>query len=407
MPDSHPPSAGATRVLLLVENLSVPSDRRVWDEARTLAQAGYLVDVICPTGEERDLDVYVEREGVRIHRYPMRFAAGGVLAYAREYSVALWRMQRLAFRLHRRQRFDVVHVANPPDILFLVAVPLKLRGARFIFDHHDLVPELFRSRFPDRGAFLYRLALAFERITFALADLVIATNESYRRVAIERGHKDPSHVHVVRNGPDLTRFTPLEPDAALKRGRRYLLCYVGIMGFQDGLDSAIRAVAHLRHSLGRTDVHAVFIGAGDALGESKALTRKLGLEDMVEFTGFLPDTEVRRYLSTADVCLAPDPKTPLNDVSTMIKIMEYMAMRCPIVSFDLSETRVSAGDAAVYAEANDERGFARLIAELLDDPERRAQMGERGRARVENGLSWEVSARTLVDAYRRLLEPRS
>ena len=207
--------------------------------------------------------------------------------------------------------------------------------------------------------------------------------------------------------PTCRDYARSNPEPALKQGRRYLVCYVGIMGFQDGLDSAIRALAHLRHSLGRADVHAVFIGAGDALGDAVALVRQLGLDDMVEFTGFLPDTEVHRYLSTADVCLAPDPKTPLNDVSTMIKIMEYMAMRCPIVSFDLSETRVSAGDAAVYAGANEEGDFARLIAELLDDPERRAQMGERGRARVESGLSWEVSARTLVDAYRRLIEARS
>ena len=251
---------------------------------------------------------------------------------------------------------------------------------------------------------MYRLALVSERITYAISDAVIATNESYRRIAIERGHKDPRTVHVVRNGPDLTRFSVIDPDPALKRGRPHLVCYVGIMGFQDGLDCAIRALAHLRHSLGRADVHAVFIGAGDALGESIALTRELELEDMVEFTGFLSEREIRRYLSTADVCLAPDPKTPSNDVSTMIKIMEYMAMRRPIVSFDLAETRVSAGDAAVYARADDEREFAGLIAELLDDPGRRERMGELGRARVESGLSWSVSARALVNAYQTLLD---
>ncbi len=300
-----------------------------------------------------------------------------------------------------------MHVCNPPDLLFLIALVLKLRGSRFIFDHHDLVPELFRSRFPTGSALFYRLSLALERMTFAAADAVISTNESYRRVAIERGRRDPARVYVVRNGPDLSRFVPLEPEPALKHGKRHLACYVGIMGFQDGLDYAIRAMAYLRDSLGRADVHAAFIGAGDAFEASVALAHQLGLDDAVDFTGFLPDAEIQRYLSTADVCLAPEPKTPLNDVSTMIKIMEYMAMGRPIVSFDLDETRVSAGDAAVYAPANDEREFARLIAELLDDPDRRTRMGEIGRKRVEGELSWQVSARNLIRVYEQVLTRRA
>jgi glycosyltransferase involved in cell wall biosynthesis len=272
-----------------------------------------------------------------------------------------------------------------------------------VFDHHDLVPELFQSRFPDGAGLLYRTAVLLERATFAVADLVIATNDSYRQVAMQRGKMQPHLVHVVRNGPDLDRFVPAEPDPTLKRGKPFLTCYLGVMGLQDGVDYALRALAKLR--IDRGDFHAVFIGAGDAFESCKALCRELRLEKEVEFTGRIPDEAVLRYLSTADVCLIPDPKSPLNDVSTMTKVMEYMAMSRPIVAFDLVETRVSAGDAAVYASANDEDEYARLIGKLLDDPERRARMGALGRRRVEAEPSWQVSARKLVAAYDQLLGP--
>jgi glycosyltransferase involved in cell wall biosynthesis len=394
----------AGRVLILDENASVPFDRRVWHQARTLAGAGHEVHVVCPRGEGIDLEPFVELEGVSIHRFPSRFADGGVGGYAREYAVALWHMLRISLRLQRRRPFDVVHATNPPDILFLIALPLKLWGTRFVFDHHDLVPELFQSRFPKGGKnLLYRASMILERLTLSTADMVIATNESYKRVAVERGRKDPAKVHVVRNGPDLSRFVQVAPDPALKRGKPHLACYLGVMGFQDGVDYAVRALAHLHRSLGRTDLHTTFIGAGDAFEACVALAHELRLDDMVEFTGRISDAEVHRYLSTADVCLAPDPSSPLNDVSTMSKIMEYMAMGRPIVSFDLAETRVSAGDAALYARPNDESEFAQLIDELLNDPERREHMGKMGRKRVEDSLSWDVSARELLRAYERLL----
>lgn len=392
------------RILILDENLSVPFNRRVWNEARTLAQAGYEVDVVCPRGEGRDLEPYVELEGVRIHRFPLRFAGASVRGYVREYSVALWQMLRLSLRLQRRHRFDVVHATNPPDILFLIALLLRPWGTRFVFDHHDLVPELFESRFGNGGTFWPRLSLVFERLTFAAADTVIATNESYRRVAIERGRKDPARVHVVRNGPDSSSLLRAEPDPTLKRGKPYLVCYLGVMGFQDGVDCAIRALAHLRDEFERTDVHATFIGAGDAFEASVALANELRLDDMLEFTGRISDADVHRYLSTADVCLAPDPRTPMNNVSTMAKVMEYMARGRPVVSFDLVESRVSAGEAAVYAPANDEKEFARLIDELLDDPERRAVMGDVGRRRVEEALCWDISAQKLLSVYQGLAD---
>lgn len=392
-----------SRVLVLVENLSVPFDRRVWQECRALREAGYSVEVVCPRGTRRDTEAFVELDGVRIHRYPLEAAQGGPLGYVKEYASALFHSLRLALPLGR---FDVVHACNPPDLLFLVALPFKLRGARFVFDHHDLVPELYLSRF-DRGQdALYRGVAFVERLTFRLADAVIATNESYREVALRRGGKRPDQVWVVRSAPALDRFRPAEPDPSLRRDAPHLLCYLGVMGPQDGVDYALRALAHLRDDLGRTDWHAAFMGAGDAWEAMVALARELGLGDQVTFTGRVSDDELLRYLSTADVCLSPDPRNPLNDVSTMNKVLEYMAMSRPMVSFDLREARVSAGDAALYAPANDEAAFAGLIARLLDDPDERRRMGELGRERLEQSLSWGHSKRALLEAYASVTAPR-
>ncbi|OBK74412.1 glycosyltransferase family 4 protein [Mycobacterium sp. 1274761.0] len=391
-------------ILVLVENLSVPFDRRVWQESRALADAGYRVTVICPQGTNQDTEREVTIEGVHILRYPLRAAEGGPFGYLREYSVALWHSIRLALRVRRNSRIDVVHSCNPPDLFFIVAVVLRLLdGTRSVFDQHDLVPELFLSRFSSGGKVLYWLTRLLERLTFFCADAVISTNESYRRVAIERGKIPPDRVSVVRSAPDLTRFIQREPDPALRNGQRYLGAYLGVMGPQDGVDYALRAIAKLRHEIGRQDTHFIFMGAGDAFTEMVALAEDLGISDIVEFTGRVPDEFVQRCLSTADVCLSPDPKNPLNDVSTMNKVVEYMAMARPLVSFDLVEARVSAGEAAVYAPANDEGAFAVKIDELLDDPEGRAEMGRIGRKRVEDELSWDTSRQHLLRFYDRLL----
>jgi glycosyltransferase involved in cell wall biosynthesis len=390
------------RILILVENLSVPFDRRVWQECRALTEAGHDVTVICPRGARRDTEPYALIEGVEIHRYALEAATGGPAGYLKEYGTALWQSLRIAWRLDRERPFDVIQACNPPDLLFLVALPFKLRGARFVFDQHDLVPELFRSRFGAGGPLLWATEL-LEKATFRLADHVISTNESYRSVALGRGRVPRERTTVVRSAPDLSRFVPVAPDPALRRGRPFLACYLGVMGPQDGVDYALRALASLRDDLGRTDIQAAFLGHGDAWDDLVALAHELGLDDCVEFTGRVSDEDLARYLSTADVCLAPDPRNALNDVSTMNKIVEYMAMSRPLVSFDLIEARVSAGDAAVYATPNDEREFARLVAELLDDPERRARMGALGRQRVEQELSWEHSRRHLLEAYESLL----
>ncbi|MEO3853616.1 glycosyltransferase family 4 protein [Acrocarpospora sp. B8E8] len=378
----------------------MPFDRRVWQESCTLRDAGWEVHVICPKGATIDTEAEVEIDGIKIHRYPLKAATGGPLGYLREYSSALLHTYRLARKLGP---VDVVHACNPPDLLFLVAGRLKRQGARFVYDQHDLVPELYLSRFGRGQDFLYRAVRWLERRTYRSADVVISTNGSYRDIALSRGGKQPDEVFVVRSAPSVDRFYQVEPDESIKRGKPHLLCYLGVMGPQDGVDYALRALASLRDDLGRDDWHAVFVGAGDTFEAMVALSRELGLSDRVEFTGRIPDEELMRYLSTADVCLAPDPLNPLNDVSTMNKIMEYMAMGRPVVSFDLHEAKVSAGDAAVYAPANDEAEFAKLVARLLDDPEERLRMGEIGRARVSGPLSWERSKAALLSAYEAVL----
>ncbi|MFI8106126.1 glycosyltransferase family 4 protein [Streptomyces sp. NPDC086023] len=386
----------ARRALILVENLSVPFDRRVWQECTTLRDAGWEVHVICPQGEKRDTEPEAEIDGVRIHRYPLRAATGGPAGFAQEYGAALWHTFRLARKVGP---VHVVHACNPPDLLFLPALWLKRRGARFVFDQHDLVPELYLSRFNRGKDFLYRAVCALERLTYRTADVVLATNESYRDVALSRGRQRPEDVFVVRSAPDTGRFQPVPPEPELKRGKPHLLCYLGVMGPQDGVDYALRALAKLRDEQGRTDWHAVFVGGGDTFDAMVELSRRLGLSEQVQFTGRIPDADLARYLSTADVCLSPDPRNPLNDVSTMNKVLEYMVMGRPIVSFDLKEARVSAGDAAVYAPANDEAEFARLVAQLLDDPDGRARMGKIGQERIGGPLSWPNSQASLLAAY--------
>jgi glycosyltransferase involved in cell wall biosynthesis len=317
-----------------------------------------------------------------------------------EYFQAFWQTRKLVRTLSRTRRFAVVHAGNPPDILLLAASPMRRQGTRFVFDHHDLVPELYVDRFGAKGA-LYWLSRLMELVSFRLADVVIATNESYRRIAIERGRKRPKDVFVVRNGPDLSRVHPVDPDPSLKRGKSHLVAYVGVMAPQDGIDGALRSLASLRRL--RDDWQAIFVGGGDVFEEVVALAHELALEDIAEFPGLLPTEDVVRILSTADVCLAPEPKTALNDASTMIKIAEYMAVGRPIVSYDLTESRVTAADAALYALPNNEEDFARCIHQLLEDPALRASMGEAGRRRVRRGFTWSDSEACLLEAYEHVL----
>jgi glycosyltransferase involved in cell wall biosynthesis len=389
----------AGRVLILLQNEPLPHDRHVLNESRALTAAGYEVTVICPRGVEHDREPYEVFEGIEIHRYEAREAGGGAAGYVVEYLAALRSMRKLARTLARERPFDLVHACSPPDFLLLAALSLRRRGARFVFDHHDLTPELFRSRFG--GGPLWRATLLGEQVAFRSADVILSVNESYRRIAIERGRRDPDDVFVVRTGPDLSRFTPVPKDESLKRGKDFLLAYVGVMGPQDGVDEALLSLAELARR--RRDWRAIFMGDGEVLPEMKALTAELGLDDCVEFSGWVDHETIRRVLSTADVGLAPDPKSPLNDVSSMVKISEYMAMSTPLVSFDLAESRVGAGEAALFARSGDHRAFAFLIERLLDDELLRARMGAAGRERVLDELAWEHQERALLAAYTRAL----
>jgi glycosyltransferase involved in cell wall biosynthesis len=385
-------------VLIIVENLPVPFDRRVWQEATTLVAAGYEVSVICPKGRgyERSFEIV---DDIHIFRHALPIEATGPLGYLSEYVVALVMEFVLCVRVLLRRGFDVVHACNPPDLIFLVALPFVLLGRkRFIFDHHDLNPELFEAKFRHRGV-LYRLMVWLERATFALADVSIATNNSYRRIAIERGGMRPDRVFVVRSGPSLERLKRHPPVAKWRNGRRYVVGYVGTMGAQEGIDLLLVAVKCIVFERGRQDIQFVLVGGGGLSEEMKELSREIGVSEFTTFTGRVPDAELLEVLNTADVCVNPDPYTEMNDKSTMNKIMEYMCLGKPIVQFDLSEGRFSAGDASLYARHDDPADLADKILELIDDPERRAEMGFRGRERVERELAWSHEAPKLLAAY--------
>lgn len=391
-------SAGKPRkVLIIVENLPVPFDRRVWQEATTLQQAGYVVSIICPTGKGHE----ARREtlsDVHIYRYRLPLEARGLLGYVVEYGWALTAQLLLAFRVLRERGFDAIHACNPPDNIFVIGSFFKLFGKRFLFDHHDINPELFEAKFGKRGL-LHKSLLLAERLTFRTADVSIATNESYREIAIERGGMDPDSVFVVRSGPDLDRVRPMPPNPSLKKGRRYLVGYVGVMGTQEGIDYLLRAARIIVQEAGRKDVHFGLVGGGTELDAMKQYAAELGIADFVTFTGRVPDEPMLEMLSTADVCVNPDVANVMNDKSTMNKIMEYMALGKPVVQFDLTEGRRSALEASVYAKRNDEQDLAARILELLDDEERRRRMGEFGRRRVERELQWDHEAPKLLAAY--------
>lgn len=386
------------RVLILVENLPSPFDRRVWQEATTLHDNGYVVSIICPTGKgyEKEYEVI---DGIHIYRYRLPFEAEGAKGYLIEYSAALFHTFRLAWKVQFSQGFDVVHACNPPDLLFLIGGFFKLfMHKKFLFDHHDINPELYEAKFGRRD-FFYKLLVLFERWTFKTADVSIATNESYKRIAIDRGGMDPAKVFVVRSGPKLDRLRILSPKQELKCGRQYLVGYVGVMGAQEGIDLLLQSARYLIKDLGRLDVHFGLVGGGTSLEEMKRLAIDLGISDFVTFTGRVPDQALLEMLNTADICVNPDVANEMNDKSTMNKIMEYMALGKPIIQFDLTEGHVSAQNASLYAKKNDSVDMALKILQLLDDPELRKRMGEFGYNRVKNELEWQYESPKLLAAY--------
>jgi glycosyltransferase involved in cell wall biosynthesis len=393
------------RTLIIVQNLPVPFDRRVWLECKALTAAGYDVTVVCPKGRnDPGQDVL---EGVMLLKYRPYAPGGSAIDFVLEYAYSFLATAWLVARARHHGKFDILQACNPPDIFWPIARWLRWRdGSRFVFDHHDLCPELYDSRFPDGSAFPRRGLLALEKATFQTANHVVATNASYAEIALSRGGKAPEDVTVVRTGPDPERLQRMAPIPALRRGRRHLVAYIGVMGPQDGVDLAVRAAAHVVHNLLREDVSFTFMGSGDSYDQIVALCDQLKLQDYVELPGRVPDDTVVDVLSTAAVGLSPDPKNPLNDVSTMNKTLEYMAFSLPVVAFDLKETRVSAGEAATYVESGDVPAYARAIVELLDDRGRREAMGEAGRIRIEQELGWPSQRDLYVGVYDTLVDRR-
>jgi len=398
----------ARRVLFIVENLPVPFDRRVWQEATTLHRQGYGVSVICPkaSGYERSHEVI---DGIAIYRHPLPFEATGWLGYLLEYAVALFFQFVLAWRVFFTRGFDAIHACNPPDTIFIVGGFFKLFfGKRFIFDHHDLSPELYQAKTGKQRGTLHRVLLLLERLTFRVADVSIATNDSYRAVAVGRGGMDPADVFVVRSGPDMSRVQRRAPNVDLRRGHRYLVTYVGIMGPQDGVPLLIEAARYLVRDL-RCDAQFVLVGGGTEFDRVRDLVAEYGLEDCVTLTGLQPPHSdvFLDALNTADVGVAPDPPNPMNDKSTMNKTLEYMAFGKPVVQFELTEGRASAGPAALYARGEDAHDLAHKIETLLEHQDMREAMGRLGRERIETTLSWQHQEPALLNAYDRAFVRRA
>jgi glycosyltransferase involved in cell wall biosynthesis len=386
---------------MLIENISFPWDRRMRHLGLALQRAGYEVRVICPKGENQDQSGFEVIEGIRVYRYPMLYQASTGLGYLLEYSWAFLCVSVLSLFVWLRDGFDIIHSANPPDIFFLLAWPFKLLGKKYVYDQHDVCPELYESKFERRDG-AYRALLFLERLSYRTADLVISTNQSYREIARERGGIQDERSVIVRNGVDRHQFYRRKPKLELKQPFPYMALYLGVMGKQDGVDRVVQTAYHMAHTYGRRDVLFLMVGNGECWQELQDLSRELGVAEMMRFVGRIPDELLLEYLSATDVCLAPDPPDRMNQLSTMTKIMEYMACERPIVSFDLLETRRSAGDAAVYVEGEDPKEFARSLNDLLNDPARRERMGQVGLDRTLHLVGLDNQRKALLAAYARL-----
>lgn len=389
------------KVLFIVENLPLPFDRRVWQEANTLKNNGANVFIICPKmkGYSGSLE---EIKGIKIFRHYIPKEGNGPIGYLLEYGISLLFELFLSFKIFIKFGFDIIHICNPPDLLFLVTLPYKLLGKKVIFDHHDINPELYVAKY-NKKDFFYLLMLKLEYLTFKFADISIATNGSYKKIAIERGKMPETNVTVVRSGPNLDRIKLMEPIEQLKRGKRYLIGYVGVIGAQEGIDHLIDVTEILMREFKRDDFAVTICGSGPALESMIIYTKQKKLESIIEFKGRISDDHLFEILNTCDVCVNPDVWNEMNDKSTMNKIMEYMALCKPIVQYDLSEGRFSAQDASLYAKPNNREDFAAKINLLLDNKDLRERMGKFGRKRVEQKLSWQFEEKNLLKAYSKLL----
>lgn len=392
------------KVLIIVENLPVPFDTRVWKEACALKNNGYEVFVISPMGKGFKKK-YELLQGVHVYRHPMPKEGNGAVGYLIEYSSALFWEFVLAWWIFLKHRFHLIQGCNPPDDIFLIALFFKIFGVKYIFDHHDVNPELYYAKFGKKDI-LYKIQLWLEKMTFRLSGVVMSTNRTYRNIAISRGGVSPDNIFVVRNGPDSDKFKPVKAIPELKYEKKYLVGYVGTMSVQDGLDILLEVALYIKNK-GRTDIHFTCIGGGPGLDQLEIMKRKMGLDDMFNFTGRIPDRELLEILSTADLCVNPDRPNKMNDMSTMIKIMEYLALGKPIVQFNVKEGKFSAQKASLYAENNNIEDFAEKILWLLDNPTERKKIGEFGRKRIEEALAWKYSVPNLLAAYDRVFEQKT
>ena len=393
------------KVLIIVENLPVPFDTRVWQEATTLAENGYLVSVICPKGKGYDAD-YEYLKGVHVHRHDLPPEGNGVLGYAREYFCALREELRLAKRIYKERGFHVIHGCNPPDDIYMVAQRFKKKGVDYVFDHHDICPELFEAKFGKASGLLYKSQLWLERQTYKHCAFAFVTNESYKQIAISRGGMKEDKVFVLRSGPKLERLKITPAKSEIKRGRRFMVGYVGVIGQQEGIEYLLKAAKYIKEELHRDDIFWGVVGGGPHLEALRKQSHEMGLDDILEFTGRVSDEVLLDYLNTADVCVNSDEYNAMNDKSTMNKILEYMALGKPIVQFDLTEGRFSAQEASLYAEPNNAIDMADKIIQLLDNPAKRKEMSEYGRQRIVNELSWEHTSRALLEGYDKYFKQR-
>lgn len=393
------------RILIIVENLPVPFDTRVWQEATTLAQNGYTVSVICPKGKGYSAE-YEVLDGVHIYRHDLPTEGNGAFGYLREYLSALWHQWRLAKKVWRERGFHVIHGCNPPDNIWMVARMFRRRGVDYVFDHHDICPELYEAKFGKAKGLLYKSQLWLEKSTYRHCKFAFVTNESYRKIAIERDGMKPENVSVLRSGPRLERLVRAPGNPAIKRGRKYMIGYLGVIGQQEGLGYLLKAAQIIRNDHRRDDIFWGIVGGGPHLDALRNQCSEMGLDDIVEFTGRVSDKVMLEYLNTADICVNSDEYNTMNDKSTMNKVLEYMALGKPIVQFDLTEGRYSAAAASLYACPNDANDLANKIIQLLDDAPLRQRMSEIGRERIETNLSWNHTSKALLEAYDRYFKNR-
>jgi glycosyltransferase involved in cell wall biosynthesis len=393
------------KVLIIVENLPIPFDTRVWQEARTLASNGYTVSVISPKGKGY-IKEYELLEGVHIYRHDLPNEGNGLIGYVKEYFTALKEQYRLAKKIYKEIGFDVIQGCNPPDNIYLVAKRFKKYGVKYVFDHHDICPELFYAKFKKKGL-LYKSQLWFERNTYKNCDMAFVTNESYKKIAIERGKMEPDKVFVLRSGPNLERLKIQPPKPEIKRGKRFMVGYLGVIGQQEGINYLLEAAKYLKEVKGRSDIFFGIVGGGPHLEALKKEAAQMNLDDIVEFTGRVPDDIMLDYLNTSDICVNPDEYNQMNDKSTMNKVLEYMALGKPVVQFNLFEGKYSAQEASLYAKVNDSNDLAEKMLELLDNEGKRKYMSEYGRERIINQLSWDHTSRALLDGYEKLLNTSS